>query len=240
MLYVGTCGFSESIKKYFANYKTIEIQQTFYKILKDTTLIKWKKLAPKDFVFNFKAFQGITHPPTSPTWRKSNLKSLKHVGWLQPTKQVYKFWKKMLNYQKILDAKVIVIQLPSSFKDEPKNWDNAEKFFSKIDRGDFEIGVELRMWKEESVRKFCKKFDLIDVCDINVRLPTIKKYISYFRLHGAYKNGRINYSYKYTKKDLEKILKRIKKIGSEYTFVMFNNLYMRDDSKKFIRMIKGR
>jgi uncharacterized protein YecE (DUF72 family) len=240
MIYVGTCGFSEAMKKYFEDFNTVEIQQTFYKLLDVKLLHKWKKMSKKGFVFNFKAFQGITHPSTSKTWKRYNIDISKikdKVGYLKPTKEVFEFWKKMVEYAQLLEAKVILIQLPESFKSSQENWENAERLFRKIERKNFEIGVELRGWKEDEIKRFCKKFDVIDVCDISLRTPTLIKEISYFRLHGSYKNGKINYYHKYTDKELNDIKEKIKKLKSREIFVYFNNVFMREDSKRFLHLL---
>jgi uncharacterized protein YecE (DUF72 family) len=241
MIYVGTCGFPESIKKYFSDFDTVEIQQTFYKILDVKLLNKWRKMAKEDFIFNFKAFQGITHPHKSRTWKRSNIDASKlkeKVGYLKPTKEVFEFWGKMVEYAKILKTKVIVIQLPESFKNTKENWENAEKFFRNIERKDFEIGVELRGWNKDDIKKFCKKFDVIDVCDLNQRLPTVTKKISYFRLHGSYKNGKINYYHQYNDDEMREMKEKIKKLKSKEIFVYFNNVFMLNDSKRFINLLQ--
>jgi len=222
MIHVGTCGFSESMKKYFEDFDTVEIQQTFYKILDVKLLQKWRKMTKREFVFNFKAFQGITHPHTSKTWKRSNIdvsKLKEKVGYLKPTKEVFEFWKKMVEYANILEAKVIVIQLPESFKSNEENWGNAEKFFENIERKNFEVGVELRGWIENDIKKFCRKFDVIDVCDLFLRLPTISKQVSYFRLHGSYKNGRINYYHQYTDEEMKEMMEKMKKLKSKEFYV---------------------
>ena len=240
MIHVGTCGFSESMKKYFEDFDTVEIQQTFYKILDVKLLQKWRKMAKEEFVFNFKAFQGITHPHTSKTWKRSNIdvsKLKEKVGYLKPTKEVFEFWKKMVEYANTLEAKVIVIQLPESFKSNEENWGNAEKFFENIERKNFGIGVELRGWSEKDIKKFCKKFDVIDVCDLSLRLPTILKQVSYFRLHGSYKNGKINYYHQYTDEEMKEMIEKIKKLKSKEVFVYFNNVFMLKDSKRFINLL---
>ncbi|MEM5815012.1 MAG: DUF72 domain-containing protein [Candidatus Aenigmatarchaeota archaeon] len=237
MIYIGTCGFSEPMDKYFKDFKTVEIQQTFYKILENKTLEKWKKRAPKDFIFNFKVFQGITHPYTSITWKRSNINVSKlknKVGFLKLSKEVIDFWKKMIEYSKILEAKVLLIQLPESFKEREENFENAEKFFRNIDRGEFEIAVELRGWSLDGIKKFCRNFNVIDVCDLYIREPVFIKNILYSRLHGGYENKRINYYYKYSSKDLENIKNKIKKIKAEEAFIYFNNVFMLENSKQFI------
>jgi len=240
-MHVGTCGFSESMKRYFENFDTVEIQQTFYKILNVKLLQKWKKMAREEFIFNFKAFQGITHPFTSKTWKRSNIDVSKlkdKVGYLRPTKEVFEFWEKMVEYANVLKPKVIVIQLPESFVSNEENWENSEKFFRNIERENFEVGVELRGWKEEDIKKFCKKFDVIDVCDISLRLPTISREISYFRLHGSYKNGKINYYHQYNEYEMKRMVEKIKKIKSNEIFVYFNNVFMLNDSKRFLHFLQ--
>jgi uncharacterized protein YecE (DUF72 family) len=240
MIYVGTCGFSEAMKKYFEDFNTIELQQTFYRILDIKLLQKWKKMSKKGFIFNFKAFQGITHPVTSKTWKRSNVDVFNikdKVGYLKTTKEVFEFWDKMLEYAKILESKVILIQLPESFKSNSENWNNAEKFFRNIERKNFDIGVELRGWEKNDIKKFCKKFNVIDVCDLSLRSPTLVKEISYFRLHGSYKNGRINYYHEYNDKEFLEIKEKFKKIKSKEIFVYFNNVFMLRDSKRFLHFL---
>jgi len=238
MIFVGTCGFCEARKKYFQNFKTVEIQQTFYRILEEKTLKKWRSEAPEGFVFSIKAFQGVTHPARSPTWKRSNVKPSKDVGLLKPTNEVFKYWEITLNEARILNARFILIQLPKSFKESEESFVNAEKFFSKISR-DIEIAVELRGWSEDGIRNFVREFDVIDVTDPLVRKPLHRGDINYYRLHGAYEKGRIIYKHKYTDEELEEIAERVKGWDKKESYVYFNNVYMRDDAKRFKMLIEG-
>ena len=67
---VGCCGFPISKNKYYDEFGIVELQTTFYNIPREKTLLKWREEAPEDFEFIVKAFQGITHPMSSPTWRR--------------------------------------------------------------------------------------------------------------------------------------------------------------------------
>jgi uncharacterized protein YecE (DUF72 family) len=243
-IHVGCCGWAVSMKKYFENFSTIEIQSTFYKLPQIKTVEKWKEQAPKDFIFCVKAFQGITHPITSPTWRRSGLKEeelkkLKDkVGFLKPTKEVLNFWNETLKICKVLSSPICLIQLPSSFEENEENIKNAEKFFSKIKRNEVKIALELRGWSEEGFSKLCKKFDLIEVTDPFVKLPTYLKDLAYFRLHGSYEKGRINYNYKYSKAELEKLKNIISNLKVKEAFVLFNNVFMKDSATEFIQLLR--
>ena len=237
MIFTGTCGFCEARRRYFEEFQTVEIQATFYRLLKESTLKRWRSEAPNGFVFSIKAFQGITHPARSPTWRRSNVKPGRDAGLLKPTDEVFGYWKITLKEAKILNAGFILIQLPRSFKESEESFDNAEKFFSMTDREDFEIAVELRGWSEEGIKRFVREFDLIDVTDPLIRKPLHRGEINYYRLHGTYEKGRIIYRHKYTDEELEKIAKRVKEWNRKKSYVYFNNAYMRDDAKRFMELI---
>ncbi|NJE00234.1 DUF72 domain-containing protein [Thermococcus sp. LS1] len=237
MIHVGTCGFCEARARYFQDFDTVEIQQTFYRILQEKTLERWRKEAPEGFIFSMKAFQGVTHSPNSPTWRRSNVRPSKDVGLLRPTSDVLHFWRLTLREAEILGARFILIQLPRSFKENEESFENAERFFSMIDRGEFEIAVELRGWSEEGVKRFVREFDVIDVTDPLVRIPLHHSDVNYYRLHGRYEKGRIVYSHTYTDEELGKIRERVIGWNREESFVYFNNSNMCTDAKRFKAML---
>ena len=235
---IGTCGFCKARKDYFKEFKTVEIQRTFYKILEERTLEKWKSEAPEDFVFSVKAFQGVTHPVSSPTWKRSNVKPSGDVGHLKPTREVFKYWELTLKEASILNARFILIQLPKSFKENDVSFENAEEFFSRIDRKDFEVAVELRGWSRKGIRRFVRKFDVIDVTDPLVREPVHGGEENYYRLHGAYVGGKIIYGHKYSDEEISEIAKRIKKLNIGESYVYFNNRYMCEDARRLCELVK--
>ncbi|CAB49075.1 DUF72 domain-containing protein [Pyrococcus abyssi] len=233
MIRVGTCGFCEGKRKYFKDFDTVEIQQTFYRIMQERTLRRWKEEAPEGFTFSIKAFQGITHPPSSPTWRRSNVKPSRNVGLLKPTSEVFHYWRLTLKEAEVLGARFILIQLPRSFKENEESFSNAEKFFNSIERKDFEIAVELRGWSEKGIKEFVREFDVIDVTDPLVRIPLHKGKVRYYRLHGRYEEGKIIYNHSYSDEELKKLRERVLGWNIEESFVFFNNVAMCKDAKRF-------
>jgi len=240
---VGTCGFPISRKKYFSEFKVIELNNTFYNIPDEGWLKKIRKEAPRDFEFTFKAFQGITHDTNSPTWKKSKIdyRELKgKVGYLRPTREVFEFWNKMMEIARILESKIIVIQLPNSFKDDEENLRNAYEFFSSIGKERIKIAIELRGWDKKNIEKLCKEFNLIEIVDLIVDRPIFYSEIGYYRLHGKYEGKRIIYGYKYSDEDLGVLIKKLLEIKNMESYVMFNNSYMYEDSKRFLEILKCR
>ncbi|MEM3475453.1 MAG: DUF72 domain-containing protein [Candidatus Bathyarchaeia archaeon] len=242
---VGCCGFPVSMKKYFTRFKVVEIQKTFYEPPKLETLAKWRENAPEDFEFSVKAWQVLTHPFSSPTWRKMKrtLKKKENYGFLKPTEENFKAWEETLEACKILKAKICVIQTPPSFNCTKENIDNIEEFFKSVNSKNIRVAWEPRGdWINnlDKIKMLCKKLNLIHVVDPLKYEVALTSEIQYFRLHGLHPKKEINYSYKYSIKDLKKLYYKLK-VLSEHdineVYVLFNNLTMNEDAEKFIKII---
>ena len=235
MLKIGCCGFPQARQNYFKNFSIVEIQQTFYQLPEEKTALKWKKEAPLDFEYTLKAWQLITHPVSSPTYRKLKIKikNEKNYGFFKPTQEVFSAWEKTSKIADILNTKIIVFQCPASFKPEKENIKNMKNFFKKIKRKDYIFCWEPRgNWSEELIEELCKDLDLVHCVDPFKKNSVFGK-INYFRLHGI-----TGYSYHYTEKDLRTLKEMIDKIQKP-TYVMFNNVYMYEDALNFKKLIYG-
>lgn len=246
---VGVCGFT---KKYYEMLSVVELQKTFYNIPMDKTVQKWRKEAPEHFEFTFKAFQGLTHPYNSPTWRKYRgelrKEELKLVGNLQLNEYTKKLIHKMISIAKTLRSRIIIIQTPSRFNCSSENIEKALDFFSYFDKllrkekVNLFIGWEPRgNWLKnyDSLREILSNVPrLIHVTDPFFHRPVILKEIVYFRLHGK---PYLNYRYQYGKKDYEALRNIIDEIGMrsyvKTIYVMFNNIKMLDNVKEFEKFI---
>ena len=239
MIKVGCCGFARGRKEYFKQFKLVEIQQTFYKIVPEETLKKWRQEAPDDFEFAVKGFQGITHPITSPTWKRSKitLKGDERYGNFQPSTEVFESWEITKKACHVLDAGICLLQLPKSFKDSKENIENAKNFFSSIEREGLEIAVELRGWTDENIERLCREYELIDCRDPFAAKPSYIEKTAYFRLHGSPPGDKM-YRYKYKEEDLSKLKSYLESLNAREIYVLFNNIYMFDDAKKFQEVLK--
>jgi len=59
------------MKRYLSQYELVEAQQTFYKPPRLKTALRWRREAPPQFEFAVKAWQLITHPISSITYRRA-------------------------------------------------------------------------------------------------------------------------------------------------------------------------
>ncbi len=241
---VGTCGFSRSRKMYFSIFDVVELQETFYSLPSLDRAKKLKAEAPRGFEYTVKAWQIITHPYTSPTWKKLKVRvegDIGNYGYLRPTPENINAWEMLRRFSLELGATFIVFQTPSSF---PLNRDSIKwvrDFFSTIDISEFRIGWELRYRNidREIYRMVCsvmRELGIVHITDLMKESPCyVNSEVVYTRLHGL--NGLINYKYKYTDSDLEKLIDVLSKIDSKRFYVLFNNVYMFEDAKRFKEML---
>ena len=250
LIKVGCCGWAVRGGKeaYFRVFKLIELQSTFYKLPRVSTAENWRNIAPPDFEFTLKAWQVITHPPSSPTWRRAGIKPEPgredRYGFLRPTEENFEAWSRTLEICRALRAKVCVVQTPPSFGFSEENVRNVRDFFGSIDRGGMDIAWEPRgTWNDhlDVVKELCDSLNLIHAVDIFRRSPVSSHPTCYIRLHGIGR-GEVNYKYKYTDDDLRVLLGKVSDLlssGYREVYVLFNNVYMADDALRFQRLVES-
>ncbi|MCS7119037.1 MAG: DUF72 domain-containing protein [Archaeoglobaceae archaeon] len=208
---IGCCGFPIAMEKYFEIFEVVEVQKTFYKPPNPKTANKWRERAPENFEFTVKAWQVITHPLSSPTYRKTEL-SLRDAGFFKPIKEVFEAWNITKEISKVLKAKFILFQTPRSFKEREENIKNMKEFFNTIEKN-FIFGWEPRGWRNETVKRVCQELSLIHVVDPFENSPTWGE-LKYFRVHKNHSE--------------EEIYSLINKAD----YIMFNNPFMLRDAEK--------
>jgi uncharacterized protein YecE (DUF72 family) len=182
-----------------------------------------------------KAWQLITHVPSSPTYRRLRERidpgKADRYGSFRATPEVMAAWKRTAEFARTLGVSVIVFQCPASFRPIPQNVMNMQTFFSKIDRAGFLFAWEPRgAWPHDLIRRLCEELGLIHCVDPFKDGPLFGG-LDYFRLHGA-----ADYVYTYSEKELE-ILR--KKISEKTIYVMFNNNTMKQDALRFLEILRA-
>jgi len=225
LIKVGCCGFPTSMKRYFENYRLVELNSTFYEYPKLETVEGWREKAPGDFEFTVKAHQDISH--------KAKMK-------LDET--CIKAFEKMKEICRTLNAKILLIQTPGSFR--PDKLGEAEKFFANINREDLTLVWETRglEWEKpevvERLRQVLSRLNVVHVTDPFRVLPAYTGQIAYFRLHGL---GEEPYYYQYTDEELRRLSEIAKNFEAEgkTVYVLFNNLSMFEDGLRFMHYLSS-
>jgi uncharacterized protein YecE (DUF72 family) len=213
------------MKRYFENYRLVELNSTFYEYPKLETVEGWREKAPGDFEFTVKAHQDISH--------KAKMK-------LDET--CIKAFEKMKEICRTLNAKILLIQTPGSFR--PDKLGEAEKFFANINCEDLTLVWETRgpEWEKpevvERLRQVLSRLNVVHVTDPFRVLPAYTGQIAYFRLHGL---GEELYYYQYTDEELRRLSEIAKNFEAEgkTVYVLFNNLSMFEDGLRFMHYLSS-
>lgn len=231
----GCCGFRSKQSEYYKTFRLVEVQHTFYEPPSPETLKKWRQSAPPDFEFTLKAWQRITHRGNSPTYRrvKTALTSDESAecGDFMPTETVQAAMQTTLRCADILDARKILFQCPAAFRPEEQNIENLREFFSRAPRkGGMQYLWEPRgSWPEALVKELCDELELVHVVNPFKQAP-VTTGLYYYRVHG--RGGHQSY----TDAELDELQAAI--IPGSETYVLFNNIYMIKDAKRFIDLLQ--
>jgi uncharacterized protein YecE (DUF72 family) len=245
---IGCCGFAipGGMRSYFTHFNLVEVQSTFYNIPRMETIEKWRAEAPAGFEFSVKAFQGITHPTSSPTWRRFRGKlpdeqdKTNQYGSLKATDRVVSCWKTMIEICTKLASRTMLVQTPPNFSCSNSNISDMEKLLTTIERKHVVICWEPRGdWNKnpDKIKQVCSKLDLVHVVDIMRREPLSDHEVNYIRLHGL-NERELDYRYKYRDEELRSLQDRILSIEkkSRTVYVLFNNTNMAIDANRLREM----
>ncbi|MEM4399001.1 MAG: DUF72 domain-containing protein [Candidatus Nitrosocaldus sp.] len=247
MRYVGCCSRRVTWQEYARLFNAIEVDSTFYRLPRVETARRWVEGTSGRVTFCIKAFQGITHPIDSPTWRRAGAQrptsNLDRYGHLKPTEENFACWDATLALCKAVNARLCLLQLPPSFECNDENVDNAIAFLSSIRRDGVSVGIELRhrSWMdEENKGKLLSMLDrdVVHVVDPFTWMPLAVKKIVYFRMHGklsirSSSSITYYYSYRYGDDELARLKQVVDTLYADETFIMFNNTSMHDDALRF-------
>ncbi|HAH06751.1 MAG TPA: DUF72 domain-containing protein [Elusimicrobia bacterium] len=232
-LSIGCCGFPVAKDVYFSRFQTVELNAPFYALPRLTTARKWREEAPEGFEFSLKAWQVITHPAMSPTYRKLEGRlpgKPARCGFFQDTDEVRSAWERTAELARVLQARFILFQTPASFHPSADHIRALSRFFKRARREGAAFVWEPRgSWDERTTGKVCKDLGLLRGGDPLLGTPS-EGSVRYFRLHGRGERGRLVYDHAYSDEELSRLAGLC---GGKETFVYFNNSSMWEDARRF-------
>ena len=230
-LYIGTSGWvyphwkgifypkglsAKNRLRYFSQqFKTVEVNYSFYHLPRSKTYQNWYKQTPKDFLFSVKASRFITH-----------IKRLKNVS---------DSWEKFFNNALYLKEKLglVLFQFPSSFRATDENITRLEGFLNVITADFKELShtsprysfeFRDRSWITNRIYTLFRKYNIAWVIADSPFYPkseVVTADFVYLRMHGS----KIMFSSSYTKEELIILAEKIKewlKNGLD-VYCYFNN-----------------
>ncbi len=224
-IYIGTSGYayshweggvffpeglpkSKKLEYYCQHFKTVELNNTFYRLPPSKVFESWYQRSPEGFLFSVKVSRFITHVKKLKDCKDSWLIFLKRALTLKEKLGPFLF-QLPPNFKK--DVERLKIFLEMLFKNSPKNL-----------RFTFEFRNE--SWCQEDVYEILKERNCAWVVVDSPHWP--KRYqvtadFVYLRMHGS----KSLFSSDYTKEELKELASRIKEWRKEKlnVFVYFNN-----------------
>ena len=238
--------YRDRLQAYVSQYELVELNSTFYELPRPSTARRWRELADevkKEFEFIVKCNQRVTHPATSPTYRKVRAKippeKADEYGFFRQTEGVYEAWEETKRICLELRARICLFQCPTSFRPTEENLRNMETFFSSVERSGMTFAFEPRgaEWGPELVRDVCRRLELTHVVDPFKARPSHIHDVVYFRLHGL---GRRPYAYKFRDEELLKLRELCREYETDWdVYVLWNNYEMYDDCRRFSMLVRG-
>ncbi len=212
-LYVGTSGYSykewkghfypedlpekEFLNFYGTKLNAVEINNTFYRLPKESVVQAWAEQVPDDFAFSVKASQRITH-----------IKRLREVG--DETEYLMRVVRSLKHR-----LGVVLFQLPPNMK---KDIERLQQFLTLL-TGNVRVAIEFRhqSWFDEEIYNLLQKSNC-SLCiadwDEKLEVPFVSTADwGYLRLRRE----------SYTPADLKKWMKRIQAQNWKAAFVFFKH-----------------
>jgi uncharacterized protein YecE (DUF72 family) len=258
MITIGTCGYgrfqpggdwrsryADKLQAYADHFPTVELNRTFYKLPMIKTARKWREEVPPAFDFTVKAWQAVTHPTSSVTWRKRTDQltdeQMEGFGNLRPNDVTMDAWSAVMDVAEVLEASVCLVQASASFGPSEENVDNLRRFFTAVERRGIEVAWEPRgEWNDhlDLVEELCEELDLVHVVDPFRRAPRSQRATAYLRLHGR-NPKETDYNYAYSEDELCELAEMLRDFDASHdrVYCMFNNYEMYDNAATLQRIL---
>ena len=240
MIYVGTCGYSyrdwigpfypgttrqEEMLPFYANsFRAVEIDASYYGVLKTDTVVGMNARTPPDFRFCFKVPQTVTHPPDT-TVKRIHGDAAAFVESVMPVVEAKKFG-------------CALIQFPNSFKPADSTHAYLQNVVDALAPLRLVAEFRNRDWQTPATHELLSE---LDVGWCNVDMPSyetllhagsdVTSAVGYVRFHGRNAaqwwtgDNTTRYDYDYSPTDLEPWTGRLAEIDerAETTYAFFNN-----------------
>jgi uncharacterized protein YecE (DUF72 family) len=227
-LRVGCCGLGNNRQSYFKQFSLLEYQQSFFSPPKPSSLKQLSQLAPEGFAFFVRAWQLITHEPSSASYRRLATPLAvppDQVGHFRPTPAVEEAARSTLQMAQLLSARGILFETPASFTPSSAHRQNLTHFFERFDRGLCLCVWDPRgLWSTDETLAICRDLNLVLSWDPIVQVEQLKTPVAYWRL------SQMGRAQSYSDLQLEQLVAQAE--SYETVFCLFNSVTMGRDAAR--------
>jgi len=203
----------DSLVAYSKAFNFVEVNSTFYTIPSINEVTSWRKRVESDFEFSVRCHQDLTH--------RYNLR---------PIAESYQTLNKMLLICKTLEANVLHLQTPPTFKITPPKVDSIRDLLSSFQFKGIRLAWEIRQKQQwpSYLTNLMQDFNIIPCVDLSKEGEPFGTDILYSRLFGR---GSHNI-YQFEDEELRTINNRVSEGDQKKVILSFHSLKMFKDATR--------
>ncbi|MCX5788745.1 MAG: DUF72 domain-containing protein [Elusimicrobia bacterium] len=217
MLRAGCGAFPVAHATYFSTLETVEAGGPGGKLPRPETAERWRKEAPRDFVFSVRCDRAVVD------------------GRFRKTEEVRRGWERTASVAAALGARFVVFQTPAAFYPNADHLGDLYAFLRAVDRKGMLLAWEpSRGWESALVRRICSQLRLVHAVDPLLQEP-LAGAVNYFRLAGGGPGRKPSRGHRYTEEELRQVAAAA---GDKQTYAYFLTADMWPDANRLNRMTR--
>ena len=216
---IGTGGWSyfnvpgkNSLAAYSKLFNFVEVNYTFYEYPETRTVEKWRRTVPKNFTFDVRCHQDLTH----------------RIG-LKPVDKAYAVLAKMTTYCEILGSPFLVLETPASYTFSEERVSEVQSFLTSANLRKVRLVWETRAKTTPGLMKLMSDMNIVQSVDLSRGKPESVSDVVYSRLFGKGKHNL----YQFTDEELREIDERALGTGAKTIVMAYHGLRMNTDAVRF-------
>lgn len=165
---VGCAGLGPKPQRYFDELSAVELTQTFIHPPRQKTLTRWREAAPHGFGFVVRAWQLVTHEPSSPSYRqlpRGFSGPVEGAGHLRDSEVVHGALARTFEVARTLEAAAVLFETPSSFTPTAAHRHRLTRFFERCERPTTLVWCPAGLWQADEVVRICRDLQLVPGMD---------------------------------------------------------------------------
>ena len=217
MLRAGCVTFPVAHSTYFGALDTLEAGQPKGALPRPETAERWRKEAPRDFVFSVPCAWAVTD------------------GRFRKTGEVLRGWERTAEVAAAMGARIVVFETPAVFYPNADHLRDLYAFFRGINRNDMLMAWQpSRGWEDALLKRVCSDLRLLHAVDPLVREP-VHGAVNYFRLRGGGPGRKPSRGHRYSDEELKRIAAAA---GGKPTYAYFLTADSWDDANRLMKMTR--
>lgn len=197
------------LSAYSQVFNFVEVNSTFYEYPSLSTVEKWRRTVPTDFVFSVRCHQDLTH----------------RIG-LISTNGAFEVFHKMKAYCGVLESPYLVLETSASQTFDKIAINDAKGFFSSVSNSGLQLIWEFRAPFTQEVSRLMQDFGIIQSVDLSVQRPRLYSDLAYSRLFGKGKHN----VWQFTDGELVEIERNADETGAKKVILAYHGSRMNTDA----------